>query len=373
MSEKNKISLNHRLCQIFILIVIGLSISGCATLGRISLSDKQVLKQAIKLEGASYLPLSIVCAQYRLSWEWDGFSSIISVKNFDYKLRLYIDNSLISYNGQIYDLKNPVRIHNGTIFVPLSFSQLFYRQVSLAKKEDKYEKGFTFKKIVIDPGHGGKDPGAIGWGEVMEKDVVFDISRRLKDILAKHDIEAILTRQRDVFIPLKERAQVANKAKADFFISIHANAAQAAKATGFEAYYLSATHDDLAKAVQIRENASVQFEENNDYKYSNDLNATLWDMIFTENRIESIEMAYVVADELKRILKLKTRYIKGAMFYVLKDAHVPAVLLEVGYLTNRTECSRLANAYYRQMLAETIAAGVLAYKKRFERTNGFRR
>ena len=132
-------------------------------------------------------------------------------------------------------------------------------------------------------------------------------------------------------------------------------------------------YDNLAKAVQIRENASIKYEEKADYEHSDYLNATLWDMILSENRVESIEMANSIASELRKALKLKTRFVRGARFHVLKGTQMPAVLLEIGYITNRTEAGRLCNGYYQQMLAEAVTAGIVNYKKLFEQTEGFSR
>jgi N-acetylmuramoyl-L-alanine amidase len=134
---------------------------------------------------------------------------------------------------------------------------------------------------------------------------------------------------------------------------------------------LSTEHDDFSKAVQIRENAVLSFEDSTAFAASEGLNATLWDMMLSENRIESIEMANTIARGLNNILKLKTRHVSGAMFYVLKGARMPAVLLEVGYLSNPTEATHLNNGYYRQMLAEAIASGIISYKQEFELNNGF--
>jgi len=358
---------------IILLLFSTLVITGCGRLARLTPS-KEILRSSVKLDNKRYLPLLQACSYYDLAWEWDAFSKIITLKKLNLEIRLYLGSSLVSYNNNIKQLDAPVRMHKGLIVVPVSFTQLFLeerKEPTVAR--EKAKKRFTIKTIVIDPGHGGKDPGAIGRSNLYEKKVVLDVSQRLKKILASKDINVILTRDEDIFIPLEQRFQIANKAKADFFISVHANAIRSQSIEGFEAYYLSTDYDDFAKAVQVRENAVIKFEEGTDYEYSKDLNATLWDMILNENRVESIEMAYFISGELKRIVKLKTRHIKGAMFYVLKGARTPALLLELGYLTNRTECARLANPHYRQMLAEAIASGIMQYRKRFEQTNGFTR
>ncbi len=330
-------------------------------------------KHSIKIDRSRYTLLSDFCEKQGFNWEWDGFSQIITVKNFKVTAKLYPGSDLVLYDNQVCDLKSPIIVHQGMIMVPKSFDSLFSGK-TLSYAEVKPKAGsFSIRRIVIDAGHGDHDPGAIGYKGIQEKDIVLDIAKRLKKVLVAEGIEVLLTRDTDIFLPLKKRSDIANKAKADFFISIHANAAEARSAYGFEAYFLSTAYDDFSKAVQIRENAVIKYEENADYKKSNDLNATLWDMILSENRIESIEMANAIAGQLKKSLKLRIRYVKGAKFYVLKGAQMPAVLLEVGYLTNSEEGARLNNPYYRQMLAESIAEGINRYRKIFELSDGFSR
>ncbi|MCK4994802.1 MAG: N-acetylmuramoyl-L-alanine amidase [Candidatus Omnitrophica bacterium] len=357
----------------FILLIISfflcsLTVSGCSSTGSVSVGGK-VGRSFVRLDRKQYVPLKVVCDQYDLSWDWDGFSKIITVKNLKLNAKLFAGSELILFNNEVFDLKSQVKVHKGQILVPESFLRLFAKEKLLLQLKRK--SAFSIRKIVIDAGHGGKDPGAIGKNGIQEKDIVLDIALRLKNELTKQGIDVILTRDTDIFHPLKKRSEIANKEKADFFISIHANAFHASSVNGFEAFYLSTGYDDFSKAVQIRENAVIKFEEDADYEYSSDLNATLWDMILSENRIESIEMANSISDELKRTLKLNTRYIRGAKFHVLKGANMPAVLLEMGYLTNKNEAAQLDNAYYRQMLAEAVTVGIVRYKRLFELSDGF--
>ncbi|MFH2138331.1 MAG: N-acetylmuramoyl-L-alanine amidase [Candidatus Omnitrophota bacterium] len=351
----------------FIIILLGISIafSGCAS--------TRGVKKGHRLDKGHYVSLKSICSEHGLSWQWDGFSKVIIVKKLQDEIRLYPGASLILYNRQIRDMQMPVYLREGIIMVPVVFADLFVKEKDKLPSPQGQRKEVTIRKIVIDAGHGGKDPGASGQSIVPEKNIVLDIASRLKKELQAGGIKVIMTRDTDIFIPLKERSEIANSEKADFFISIHANAADASGPKGFEAFYLSNEYDDFSKAVQIKENAVVAFEQDADYEYSADLNTTIWDMIFTENRIESIEMAYAISGQMNRMLKLKTRYIRGAKFLVLKDAQMPSILLEVGYLSNSTESAQLNNAYYRQMLAEAIAAGVMQYKKSFEMTEGFSR
>jgi N-acetylmuramoyl-L-alanine amidase len=348
----------------FLVFVLFFSQPGCS-------SRRAVTKGEERVNLRNYSSLFELCQDNDLDWNWDGFDGIITVKNLKSTAKLYIGSSLVLFANQVHDLRSPVVIAKGKVMVPKEFTELFAGQKMLLNVDRARKVDFSIRKIVIDAGHGGKDPGAIGVRGNHEKDIVLDIAKRLAEQLQANGVEVVLTRQTDVFHPLADRSEIANKEKADFFISIHANAANARSANGFEAYYLCPDYDDFSKAVQIRENAVIKYEENADYKKSSDLNATLWDMILSENRIESMEMANSISNSLQKSLRLRTRYIRGANFYVLKGAHMPAVLLEVGYLTNPQEAARLNNPYYRQMLAEAIVAGILEYKTMFELSKGF--
>ncbi|MFH1062786.1 MAG: N-acetylmuramoyl-L-alanine amidase [Candidatus Omnitrophota bacterium] len=348
--------------EIILLVVLFCVLSGCAG-----------SQKGLRLNKDKYRSIAQVCADINLTWDWDGFSNIITVKNLKVSAKLYPGSSLVLYDNQVCDLKSPVIIDQGIIKVPASFARLFAGKVVPYRETKAKPSNFSIRKIVIDPGHGSQDPGAIGTKGIQEKDIVLDIALRLKKELVADGMEVVLTRQTDVFHALEKRAEIANQAKADFFISIHANAAEAKSANGFEAYFLSTAYDDFSKAVQIRENAVIKYEENADYNKADDLNATLWDMILSENRIESIEMANSIAEELRKSLKLRTRFVKGAKFLVLKGTRMPAVLLEAGYLSNPEEGAKLNNPYYRQMLAESIAQGIISYKKMFELSDGFSR
>lgn len=355
------------------MFITAVVLSGCAGPRTVSKIREKVLEHSFKIDRKRYLPVPALCSAYNLSWDWNSFSKILILKDHSVEIKLYPGSQLVLCNNQVVNLEAPVRIYKGQIVVPESVIRLFLKEEKLLVPLSKEKRIFSLNRIVIDAGHGGKDPGAIGCGGIQEKAVNLDIARRLKSELSRRHIKAVMTRETDIFLPLKKRSDIANEEEADFFVCIHANSAENASAQGVELYYLDAGYDDFSKAVQIRENAAVKFEDNTQYQYSSDLNATLWDMILCENRIESMEMAQAISSEFKRILKVKTRFVKGAMFYVLKGTKMPSLLVEVGYLTNRDEAARLNNPYYRQMVAEAIAEGIVKYKNSFELNNGFSR
>ncbi|MCI0484007.1 MAG: N-acetylmuramoyl-L-alanine amidase [candidate division NC10 bacterium] len=227
------------------------------------------------------------------------------------------------------------------------------------------------RTIVIDPGHGGRDTGAIGPNGLQEKDVVLDIGLRLRRLIQERlRIRVVMTRTEDVFVPLEERTAIANRAKADFFISIHVNAAHRSKAQGFETYFLSREpSDSSARASAIRENLSVNLGGLRP-KEEDALRAILWDMANTLYLKESSELAQIFLDELDKILKVDNRGVKSAPFFVLMGAAMPAVLLEVAFISNPQEEKNLQAQGYKDRVAEALYAGIVRFKDRYERRLG---
>jgi N-acetylmuramoyl-L-alanine amidase len=219
--------------------------------------------------------------------------------------------------------------------------------------------------IVIDPGHGGKDPGAVRRYPdfyIKEKDINLDIAKRLKRVIEQRIENAIvyLTRNDDRFLPLSTRTKFANDKKADMFISIHSNAAYRSIAHGFEVYYLSveATNSD-ARALACIENQVLEKYEG---KKLNDLvNFILADLAQHKFIEESIKLGCYVNEAVVKELEVKNRGVKGALFYVLKDALMPAILIETGFISNYAEVNRLMSPVYKERLVQAICAGICQY------------
>ncbi len=226
------------------------------------------------------------------------------------------------------------------------------------------QKFMSIKRVVIDPGHGGKDPGAIGPNGLYEKDVVLDVAKKLKRILKeRYNMEVILTRDKDIFIPLEERTAIANSKKADLFISIHVNAHTRRFVRGIETYILNWTDDEEAMRVAARENA-ISFKKMK--KIQDDLQIILHDLARNNKRDESMRLAHNVQSSIVDTLKGDYREIidlgvKGALFYVLVGAEMPSILAEISFISNREEEKRLSEDGYRNKIAEAIAKGVEKY------------
>ncbi len=223
------------------------------------------------------------------------------------------------------------------------------------------------KRIVIDPGHGGHDPGAIGPQKLCEKDVVLDIALKLKRILSGDPgFEVFLTRDRDVFIPLVERTAIANSKNADLFVSVHANASPRRDAKGIETYFLNWSDDVESMKVAAREN-QISLKKMKEMKNEADfLDVELASLKRDHKRDESnklanyIQMAMVngLSDKFPGVVDLK---VKWSMFYVLFGARMPSVLAEVSFISNPLEERLLSKDSYKEEIAKSIATGVTKY------------
>ena len=262
---------------------------------------------------------------------------------------------------KIFSLKNPFRIvidvwgkDTGTTYkagskvIPSSLA----KQLAL---------GVT--RIVIDPGHGGRDYGAPGYLKgVHEKNVALNIAKKLaRKIREKLGCEVIMTRNRDKYLTLEERTAIANTKNADLFISIHTNAARNRRAYGIETYFLNLATDDDAILVAARENATST-------KNISDLQTILSDLMQNAKINESSRLAYHVQDTMykhmkKKYSRIKNKGVKQAPFYVLLGAQMPSILIETSFISNSRECKRLINSKYQNHLCDAIVKGIRGYIK----------
>lgn len=220
-----------------------------------------------------------------------------------------------------------------------------------------------FGLIVIDAGHGGKDPGAVGANGTLEKEITLEIAKRLKDMIeSRTNMAVMLTRYDDTFIKLRRRTEIANNAKADLFVSIHCNASHDRRARGTETYFLSRAKNDAAKATELRENKVIEFEVPEHGKPPADiLELMLWDMVANEYHRESSLLAERVQDALSEKLNLRSRGGKQAGFYVLMGAAMPAILVEAAFISNPNEELKLKTPQFQKKIAEGIYDGIVEF------------
>ncbi len=239
---------------------------------------------------------------------------------------------------------------------------------SIEIKKSKLIKAIhKLNKIVVDAGHGGEDPGAIGPKGTKEKDINLIIAQRLREILKKNGYEVFLTRADDTFIPLADRTRFANKVMADLFVSIHCNASISDDTRGFEIYFLSdKATDRAAEAVANMENSVIALEKSS-FSGKRDIEKLLLSMAVTEFMNESATLCGTVNLQVcDNFLNLNSRGVKQANFYVLRGATMPAVLVEVGFLSNVKEEKLLNQKKFQKKITENIFNGIKEYEKRLK-------
>ena len=222
-------------------------------------------------------------------------------------------------------------------------------------------------RIMIDPGHGGRDPGAVGIGGLKEKTVVLAISKRLgKKLESRLPVKVFYTRERDVFIPLEERTAQANAVDADLFISIHANASKNPQTQGVETYHLNNTNDRATIRLANFENGLQHLRQ--PPQVGSELSEIVSDMIHNDKLEGSIILAHALQDSImtqvaKRHSKVRNLGVKKGPFYVLVGAHMPCVLAEVSFLTHRVQGQLLRSSAYREAIAEGLFNGIARFLK----------
>ncbi len=233
--------------------------------------------------------------------------------------------------------------------------------------------------VVVDAGHGGIDKGMSGPigdpHKVFEKNITLAIARALKTALERRGIAVVMTRQTDTLIALGDRGRIANQAKGDLFLSVHVNAAnprwaQPGGARGFETYFLAEARTEDARRVEAMENEVIKFETNAETTRDDPLGFIIRDMAQNEHLRESSRLADLVQSGLRKVHPGPNRGVKQAGFVVLVKAFMPAVLVEVGFGSNRSESAYMTNADSQHELAESLATAVEAFLAQYERKVG---
>ena len=226
--------------------------------------------------------------------------------------------------------------------------------------------GLGVSRIVIDPGHGGHDPGVLGKG-LSEASLVLDIALRLEKLLLKEPgVDVVLTRRTDVYIPLEERTEIANRQSADLFLSIHANSSRNTAAKGIETYFLSFASSPEAEAVAARENSASEREM---HQLPDIIKAIALNNKLDESRdLASMVQEALVTNLRKSNREIRSRGVKKAPFVVLIGAAMPSVLAEISFVTNKQELQLLKTAGYKQKIAESLQAAVLRYRRSLKGT-----
>ncbi len=226
-------------------------------------------------------------------------------------------------------------------------------------------KQMKIEKVVIDPGHGGKDVGKIGVTGILEKDVNLELAKQLQNLIERElDLEVVLTREDDMLLSLTQRTEIANEAGGDLFISLHCNSWFSRQTGGFEAYFLSPARTEWDREVARIENEAdaIAREEGN----GSDIDFIVWDMVQNEFINESSFFAELIQKAMSERLEIRNRGVKQANFTVMVGAHMPAVLIETAFLSNPVEEKLLTNRNFQKKVAEGIVNAIRQFQERYQ-------
>ena len=363
------------------LILITLLVSFCSLQAELKVEYKSGLApESIRTEmigEIEYYNIFEMNKAFKATVQEDILDQRLNVNMYKEQLIFLIDSSLLMYKGKQYNFTHSVIHKNGNYFLPVSFlkhvlPQILSSRISIIEGKILAANPIDnrLRTIVLDPGHGGKDPGAIGNSKSnFEKEIALIIVKKLKKMIEDNlNVKVLLTRDKDEFVSLQQRTQFANSNAANLFISIHCNAHRNEEVNGVEVYYLSTAKTDDARAVEALENQVVYDFEGGEEAVQryDDLAFILADMAQSEHLEESYQLGMKLQNNLVGATESFNRGVKQANFYVLRGAFMPAVLVEVGFLSNKAEEKKLIKSSYQDELVEALFQGIKDFKYKYD-------
>ncbi|MFU8812822.1 MAG: N-acetylmuramoyl-L-alanine amidase family protein [Balneolaceae bacterium] len=231
-------------------------------------------------------------------------------------------------------------------------------------------RGSTLRTVVLDAGHGGRDPGSIGVGGIREKDLALEITLRVGQYLKENipDLNVVYTRTDDRYISLPDRGRIANEHNGDLFVSIHANSFSRANASGAEVYFLGMTHSNSALEVIKRENSVVRFDDVTEQRTITDEDMLIYELENSGNMRISERLAEKIENQFRVRAQRRSRGVKQGPFQVLYEASMPSVLIELGFLSNPSEARYMTSDYGQAILASAIFRSIRDFKVEYDRS-----
>ncbi len=313
--------------------------------------------RSIRHRETLYIPVASIARAWGLVLEEeDGRTFVFGSDRV--RLRLQAGSREIEINGEAFRLEEPVDWVDGTLIAPIYLALVTLPRRAPFEEPLPELPPAEKVRIVLDPGHGGVDPGAVGEGMLLEKSVVLEIALAARDRLEEYGYRVFLTRSDDRYVSLRDRARTANRLQADLFISIHANTALNRQARGTETFYYAPASDLWSRAVALMENAALRLESAGVPVAAE---PAAKEKAGGGRRRESIRAAAAVQRRLSGAAGTPNRGIKAAEFYVLKHTRMPSILVETGFLSNHQEREFLADRGYRRAVADAIARGIRDY------------
>lgn len=337
----------------------------------------------------SLVPLGTL--SHLANWREEHSDSQCTVLLESAKVSLRLTNPFARIDNHFVQLRVAPELWDGSFWIPVrNVDELFAGAVRLradaravrlnmiranatatrdtaSNSSDRAKTPWSLATIIVDPGHGGRDPGAPGPPGWHEKVITLDIARRLAALIEKQGLAAKLTRSGDDFVSLDRRTRFANEMHGDLFLSIHCNSNHDKHAHGVEAYFLKAARTERAVEVALRENSVVKLEDaGTDYRDLTQENYILLSMAASQNMKDSETWAAQATAKAAAHCKLVSRGVDQAGFYVLMGAQMPAVLVECGYLSNAADAKMLTSEQGRQAIAEALLTSILDMKTKLE-------
>ncbi|MEM8549233.1 MAG: N-acetylmuramoyl-L-alanine amidase [Verrucomicrobiota bacterium] len=301
------------------------------------------------IAGSLYQPLSRIAASLGMDAAWAKKGEEIHLSSQWTRMRFTLHKRWFYLNGERVFIGNPIALHRGMLMISQRDFETTIRPLLQSGQFTPVPKLYH---IVIDPGHGGKDPGAenrrLG---INESKLALDLAQRLKRKLSGFGYKVSLTRENNSFVSLGRRPAMANQAQADLFISLHFNAVGDASVAGVETYVMTPSGLPSTNSGKLTASAKRTYPGNAD---------NTWSLL----------AGYYMQSAMVRNLSAKDRGLKRARFAVLRDLNCPGVLIEGGFLTNSAEAQKLKSGAYRDKLANALVEGILLYQKKLNRLRG---
>ena len=353
------------------------------------------LLQTVDLEGVACVPLDSLAAALGAQVRCHPDKAKVEFQLPGRRILFTLLSSYVVINGLTHHLPMPVQVHEGRAVVvaeplmalllkasvPQAHGLRFAQQAAETEPAKVTPPEFreaqvdpdqwAIDVVVIDPGHGGRDPGALGKAGTREKDVVLKVAKRLQGLLErKLKVKAVLTRTDDTHIPLGRRAKLALASGGKIFVSLHCNAGTRPQAVGSEVFFLSEAKTAEAAEVARMENAALQFEDETGTPEDHvELEGIARGLLSTQFLKESQDLAADIRRQIVQHVSSTTdRGVKQANFYVMRGTMgaMPSVLVEMGFISNRAEERRLRSTAHQKQMAEAIFRGIRAFKQRYE-------
>jgi len=349
--------------------------------------------------GVTFVSVPDLARALELETEWDARTRTLVVISGETEAELIAGNTLVVVGDSTFHLRHGTVLRAGELLAPAdALPGLFNLLSPVALLWDDRERVFRtpadfgagvrdnvegdahpdvrrrweIDRVVIDPGHGGRDPGTLSAEGVPEKEITLAIALRLAQLLRDElGVDVVMTRTDDQSVNLRERGLIGVRAGGKLFISIHCNAIEKAHVSGVQTYFLSDAETDEARAVARAENAALIYEEHTDTLIEGDdreLGEILAGLVSDRFLKESQELAALVQRELVRGLRTRDMGVHQAGFYVMKGTlgAMPSILIETGYLTNQVEAAKLRDARYQARIADAILRAVREFKMQYE-------